>query len=91
MILCQLVQIFFRTDTCSKLNNFKFYDICGYKKGKTTYFCCWIHDPRSGMDKKNHVSQDKNPGSATLDIALSSVADPDPGSGAFLTPGSGMG
>jgi hypothetical protein len=34
--------------------------------------------------------RDKHPGSATLHIGTGSVADPDPGSGAFLTPGSGI-
>jgi hypothetical protein len=33
--------------------------------------------------------RDKHPGSATL--RTTSVAGPDPGSGAFFTPGSGMG
>jgi hypothetical protein len=35
--------------------------------------------------------RDKHPGSATLHKGTGSVADPDPGSGAFLTPGSGIG
>jgi hypothetical protein len=56
----------------------------------------------SGMEKKFGFG-DKHPGSATLirirralciptaEIRVTSVADPDPGSGAFLTPGSGIG
>ena len=45
-----------------------------------------IRDP--GWEKMK--IRDKHPGSATLHIGTGSVADPDPGSGAFLTPGSGI-
>jgi hypothetical protein len=39
---------------------------------------------------KRNISVYLQPG-ASLIYAFQSVADPDPGSGAFLTPGSGMG
>ncbi len=36
VIICEKAQIFFFT--CSKINNFRFCDICGYKKSRTKKF-----------------------------------------------------
>jgi hypothetical protein len=57
----------------SKLNNFKFCEICGYKKKYdnkfcfTPLFCCcfWIRDPRSGI--RDPGSEIRDPGSEIRD------------------------